>query len=153
MHREEPYMEVMAGVGIALGHVIERERSAASRKQLEQQMAELADAERQRLGRELHDTVGQECTAISMFVTTLQQQLGASSKQAEILDRLGKSSEAAKAQLRLVAKGLFPVDVDADGLRVALEDSAEMTLRTHGVACQFECPAPILLESNFVATA
>jgi signal transduction histidine kinase len=104
-------------------------------------MAELADAERQRLGRELHDSVGQQCTATSMLVAALKQQLGKLPKYADIL-----------RQLRLITKGLFPVDLDANGLRIALEDLADEIRRAHDTACRFECPAPILLQDNYVAT-
>lgn len=127
-------------------------RDIRERKRLEHEMAELIDSERQRLGRELHDSLGQECTAIGMLVATLKPQLSQSPKQREILERLEQCAETAKKQLRLVIKGLFPVDLDADGLRVALEDLADETLRAHNVDCRLECATPIRLQDNFVAT-
>lgn len=127
-------------------------RDIRRQKQLEMQMAELADAERQRLGRELHDTLGQECTAIGMFAATLKKQLGESSKHREVIDRLEHSADRAKRQLRLLTKGLFPVDLDAAGLQVALEDLAEETSSAHELDCHFECRVPIQVRDNFVGT-
>jgi len=45
-----------------------------------------------------------------------------------------------------------PVDLDADGLRVALEDLAEEVRQSHGVDCRLECPASIHVQDNLVAT-
>jgi PAS domain S-box-containing protein len=127
-------------------------RDIRGRKMFEKQMAELVDTERQRLARELHETVGQECSAISVLAAALKQQLGDIPRCKEIVDRLAYCAETAKSRLRRSAKGLVPVDLDAAGLRVALEDLAEETSRSHEIECRHECPASISLHDNFVAT-
>jgi PAS domain S-box-containing protein len=119
---------------------------------MSKQLAELADNERQGLGRELHDTLGQDCTAISMLVTTLKHQLRDMPQHMELVNRLEYTAEAAKKQVRRLAKGLFPVDMDADGLRVALEDLAEETGRVHRVKCRLDCRSSIHWLDNFAAT-
>ncbi len=56
------------------------------------------------------------------------------------------------AQIRALAHGLIPVQVDAEGLRAALED---LTARTHeqsGLTCTFKCPEVVLVRDNATAT-
>lgn len=127
-------------------------RDIRERKRLEQQVAELADAERQRIGRDLHDTLGQECTAIGMLVATLKKSINGPEMLVDIVSRLESGVERAKHQLSVLSKGLFPVDVDADGLQVALEDLAEDTSRNLGVSCSIECHGRFPLHDHFVAT-
>jgi signal transduction histidine kinase len=94
-------------------------------EELERHLAELANVERQRLGRDLHDTLGQQISALGMMITALRQKIGAKSPWADEIGRLEANVDAAKLQLRSLAKGLLPVDVDAHGLRVALSELAE----------------------------
>jgi PAS domain S-box-containing protein len=127
-------------------------RDMRERKRLEQQLAELADDERQRLGRELHDTLGQQFTAIAMMASTLRLQVAATSPQNEVLAKMEANIEEAKRQLRSISKGLLPVEVDAHGLTVALEELAEQVRQIHRVECRFESPEPVPLHDNFTAT-
>jgi two-component system sensor kinase FixL len=50
-----------------------------------------------------------------------------------------------------VAKGLHPVDVDANGLVAALKDLAARHSATEGVRCRFRCGRPVPLQDNNVA--
>ena len=68
MERDERLVEAMYNVGIQLGHVLQR-------KEAERQIAELTLAERQRLGRELHDSVGQQLSGLGMLVAALRDEL------------------------------------------------------------------------------
>jgi signal transduction histidine kinase len=120
-------------------------------EELERHLAELANAERQRLGRDLHDTLGQQISALGIMITALRQQMGAKSPWTDEMARLEANLDLAKSQLRLLAKGLLPVDVDADGLRVALTELAEQTTQAHSVDCRFECPEAIPVDDNFTA--
>jgi signal transduction histidine kinase len=60
--------------------------------------------------------------------------------------------QQAKSEVRQLAKGLYPVDVDAQGLLAALEELALTTqLRTH-VRCAFKGDRAIQIRDNEVAT-
>ncbi|MCE9544003.1 MAG: PAS domain S-box protein, partial [Planctomycetia bacterium] len=126
-------------------------RDFGERKRLEQLIAELTDQERQRLGRELHDSVSQQIRGISMLLATLKAQMGETA-QGPILERLENTIDETKRQLRALTKGVFPVDVDARGLRIALEELAQQVTATTGVSCRFECTDEVPLDDNFVAT-
>lgn len=81
--RDERYVAALQNVGIQLGHVLKRKAS-------DRQMAELALAERQRLGRELHDSLGQQMSALGMLVAALRDELTDDDRErgAELLDKL-----------------------------------------------------------------
>jgi PAS domain S-box-containing protein len=127
-------------------------RNVTARKQLERRVAELRERERQRLGRELHDTLGQQLAGVSMMASALRRRLTLDRAQADLADRLEAGIDEAGRQLRQLIRGVFPVDVDAHGLRVALEQLARETCTVHEIQCVFECPEPVPLEDNFTAT-
>jgi len=127
-------------------------RDITVRKKLEKALAELAEQERCRFSRELHDGLGQEITAIGMMLSTFSVSLGDHSPHAELAAKLVRTIESIKTQLRAMVNGLFPVAVDASGLGVALENLADETTETYGIECVFECEQSVLVENNFVAT-
>ncbi len=127
-------------------------RDIRERKLLEQQVADLANKERQQIGQDLHDRLGQEITAMGMLLATLKGQLDPKSPQAAVVEKLEASADEARQRLRTIAKGLFPVDVDALGLRVALEGLARDIEAVYKISCRFDCPQDVLLADNFTAT-
>jgi signal transduction histidine kinase len=57
--------------------ITRRKDAEQTRFRLEQQIAERSVAERQQLGRELHDGVGQQVTVIGMIAAALKDELAA----------------------------------------------------------------------------
>jgi len=60
--------------------------------------------------------------------------------------------QQAKTGVRRLAKGLFPVEVDAEGLRAALADLARSTQERCNIECEFLCNKSQALTDNNVAT-
>jgi signal transduction histidine kinase len=85
---------------------------------------EAADAERQRMGRDLHDGAQQRLMAVGNLLKVAGLKLGDQHEAAEVLrlaqDELGE----AHADLRDLARGLHPVALSERGLRSALESLA-----------------------------
>ena len=52
---------------------------------------------------------------------------------------------------RRLAKGLYPVEMEADGLMLALEEYAATTSELFKVACRFECDSPVLIHDPATA--
>ncbi len=122
------------------------------RKRMERSIAELAEEERQRLGRELHDTLGQQMSAIGMLAAALASELPTGTPAADQAARLESTVDQAKAQLAAVFRGLFPVHVDAQGLRLALEGLAQEMTELHQIPYRFEVEGHAEVENNFAAT-
>lgn len=142
---------VMDGHGQPAG-ICKIARDISERIRLEQKIAEVADEERQRWGRELHDSLGQEMSSVGMLATLLRQQLPAQSPESELAGKLEKNIDHAKQEMRRFAKGLFPVAVDAEGLTVALRELAQDISQNFKVNCHFEGSSKLPLDDNFAAT-
>jgi two-component system CheB/CheR fusion protein len=132
------------------------ERDVAKRtlqlEELGREMADLGEQERQHLGRQLHDTLGQQLTAIGVLAATLKEHQRHEPAEAEVFEKLDASIEEAKRQIRSLSKGLFPVDVDAQGLRIALEELVKEITAIFRIPCRFDCNGDVAIEANFTAT-
>ena len=124
-----------------------RERLETSFK-LEQQILEISDQERRRIGYDLHDGLGQHLTGISMLSETVAQQLKTGEKpdpaNVETITRL--VSEAVSIT-RDLAKSLSSITLERDGLVVALVELADTSSSLFGICCSFDydCDPPDLV--------
>jgi signal transduction histidine kinase len=121
-------------------------KEIAERTRLERELLAAGERERQRLGYDLHDGLGQHLTGTALFLQVLKEKLSRRG--------LPEASEAAKAVTLIeegielshqLAKGLQPVDVQAGGLMQALQDFATATENLFKIACRFECESPVLI--------
>jgi len=143
---DETFLEVMKHVGTQLGRVIERDR-------LQRQLVDAVWNQHRRFGQELHDTLGQALTGIGMLTDSLAKRLAARGEQeAGQLVELVAMIQQAKTEVRQLAKGLYPVDVDAEGLLAALEDLAVSTTQRSQIRCVFKGDRSIQIHDNEVTT-
>ncbi len=143
---DDTFLEIMKHVGTQLGRVIERDR-------LQRQLVDAVWDQHRLLGQELHDTLGQALTGIGMVADSLAKRLAAreqpeADKQSELVSMI----QQAKSEVRQLAKGLYPVDVDAQGLSAALEELAQSTQERAPVRCEFRGDQAIQIRDNEVAT-
>lgn len=128
-------------------------RDATNRKELERQVVEVASEEQRRIGQDLHDTIGQELTALNLQLVDLADTFNTDpSAAAQTVDRMNRTLQRCKRELRIVLRGLLPVQIDAEGLMAALFDLAERTRQENNINCTFECPETVALSDNLVAT-
>jgi two-component system, chemotaxis family, CheB/CheR fusion protein len=123
----------------------------SDRARLERQVAMMIDEQRQQLGRDLHDSLGQQLTANGLLAGTLKGRVESNEPVADLIDKLERGVDTAKAQLRAIVKGLAPVEIDASGLVFALDELAERTRRDHAIDCRLECPQPVPSLDGFTA--
>jgi len=128
-------------------------RDISRRKELEREVVEIASLEQRRIGEDLHDSVGQELTALNILAGDLAETLRSDPSNASPLaERLVRGLQRSQRELRAVMRGLLPVSVDAEGLMAALSDLATRTQREGKATCVFDCPKPFLVEDNLIAT-
>lgn len=128
-------------------------RDITQQKLLQREVLEIASREQQRLGQDLHDGTGQELTGLAMLAADLCEDLRALAlPQAGVAAKVVRGLEQALDHVRLLAKGLVPVVVDADGLMVALAELAARTDELSSVVCEFHCAEPVSIADNQVAT-
>ena len=89
-------------------------------------IVDAADAERQRVERDLHDGAQQRLVALAVSLRTIRVRIG-TSLTPEVADELDKASGEVRAaidELRELARGLDPAILRTAGLRAALESLA-----------------------------
>lgn len=97
-------------------------RDISEQRRLEQEVLRISEHERQRIGQDLHDGLGQMLTGIGLITKNLSQKLLQQEHplagQAEEISTLIKKADE---QARSLARGLVPVEFDEKGLEAALE--------------------------------
>jgi PAS domain S-box-containing protein len=114
------------------------------RRRLEKEILEISEREQRRIGRELHDSLGQQLTGIAIISKVLEQKLQRQSvKEADNAREIAQLVNEAINQTRQLSRGLHPVSLDEDGLMSALRALAATTQNVYGVGCTFKCSNPV----------
>ena len=116
------------------------------RKRLEKAILEVSSREQRRIGRDLHDGLGQHLTGIA-FMSKVQEQKLAEKNLPEAGDaaKIVRLVNEAIHTTRELARGLLPVVSDAQGLMSALQRYASEVADVFGVSCRFRCDEPVLI--------
>lgn len=127
-------------------------RDITEHKTLQREVLEIAALEQRRIGQELHDGIGQELTGLTMMMQRLASELADNGlPQTGAAAMIHTRLEQALSHVRALSKGLVPVEVDAEGLMVALADLASRTTELSGVLCTFECHRPVAIADSQTA--
>jgi signal transduction histidine kinase len=105
-----------------------------------------------RIGQDLHDGLCQQLAGIEFRNSVLVLQLAKEEEAKTECERIGELIRDATRQARLLAKGLSPVQLEANGLMSALEELTSNASKLFNITCRFECPRPVLVADNTVAT-
>jgi PAS domain S-box-containing protein len=104
------------------------------RKRLEREVLEIAESERARIGQDLHDGLGQSLSGLSLLSKVLERQLAAAAPdQAEQARQIRVLVDDTIGHLHMLARGLFPVTLEQEGLRRTLDFMMEGVRYTHGI--------------------
>lgn len=140
---EQGNVELVIGTGI----------DVTEQKRLEREVVEASDQEQRRIGRDLHDGLGQHLTALELFSHGLLQEL---KRQAPGLvprfQELGAQLRQTVREARALSHGLSPVSAYPEGLMNALTQLAAKTEALTNISCRVECDPPMLLNDLNVAT-
>ncbi|MGV3661462.1 MAG: sensor histidine kinase [Prosthecobacter sp.] len=118
------------------------------RRQLEQDILSVSEHEQQRIGQDLHDGVCQHLAAIGCAARALAEDLQTREiPEAHDAVMIEESIQQAVMEARNLARGIFPVHVDRDGLSAALNDLARMTGKLTGAEIVVQEDAEVLLDS------
>lgn len=123
------------------------------RKRMEAEILGITQEEQKRFGSQLHDGLCQELTAILLFAKALAQKM--EKDKAVELGELQKISDMildAVDQARDTARGLYPGELEGTSLMHSLEELTSNTQKISHVTCSFDCPVPILIDDNNIAT-
>jgi PAS domain S-box-containing protein len=128
-------------------------RDISERRNLEKEVMNVSEGERQRIGQDLHDGLGQMLTGIGLLGQNLTRQLEAENHpRAEDAEEITSLVKEADQYARDLARGLTPVDLEASGLSKALQRLADNAERLFGVECDFDEVGTALVHNSSAAT-
>lgn len=119
------------------------------RKRLESEILEISEREQRRIGQDLHDGLSQQLRGIAYISHVLHERLVRQGRP-ERADsgRITKLLNQAVDEARSLARGLFPVELEAGGLMKALKAFATTAKNIYRISCRFACPKPVLIHDN-----
>ena len=96
------------------------------RRELEDEVLRISGHEKARIGRDLHDSLGQKLTGAMYLFGGYRQRMGCADVAAETdAAQIASTLKDAVSQIRRIARGLAPVALTEDGLPDALRRLAE----------------------------
>jgi signal transduction histidine kinase len=109
------------------------------RARLESEMLDLSQREQERLGRDLHDSLGQKLTgAVYLSRALLGQLPDAAAEARDATEKINALLKEAVGQVRMIARGLAPIQLGEDGLPDALRRLAADSASVFGLSCSYE---------------
>lgn len=122
------------------------------RRQLEREILEISDRERQRIGYDLHDSLGQHLTGVAFLSKVLEQRLSArQAPEAVEANQIVEFVNQAIGQARKLARGLAPVTLETYGLVFALQELAASVESLFHLSCKVTSDQAIHIADHAVA--
>lgn len=109
------------------------------RKRLEQAIVLIAEEQSHTIGQELHDNLGQQIAAISYQARALEKQIVTvgNLSMAEVAAAIASQAQIAVIQIKQLAQGLLPFELETNGLISALQKLANRIATTYNIECEF----------------
>lgn len=144
MHRDGSYRWLQWNAQPVPGRLLVRAtaRDVTDQRRLEQEIVEISDREKDRLGRDLHDGLCQNLAGIAALCATLSAQLVPKSKPANAAAEIARLLNDSIAEAQRLARGLNPVGLNGTGLSGALDAFATNIGALFGVSCTYRSNRP-----------
>lgn len=114
-------------------------RDITERRRLEQEVLAASEEERRRIGQDLHDGLGQMLTGIGLIARNLARRMAKEGlPHAEGVEEVAQLVREADEYARELARGLVPVELEANGLASGLRRLAQKGEHLFGITCTFE---------------
>jgi two-component system, LuxR family, sensor kinase FixL len=114
-------------------------RDLSRRRKLERKIFEIGSEERRRIGRDLHDGMGQMLTGIRMLSENLAHKLQLNGLPcADEVQEISEMIREADEYARVLSHGLIYMDSENKGLSVAIENLCKRVMKTTGLNCTFD---------------
>ena len=125
-------------------------RDLSDQRRLEREIIEMSTRQQQEIGREIHDGLGQELTALLMLASGLERKLARPDGKLTAAD-FAKMTQYLKRALetaRSLSKGLAPADIASEGLPAALQDLSDRMEAASGIACSFSSAGDVHVDDS-----
>ncbi len=125
----------------------------SERKHLERQLLEITIKEQQRIGRDLHDDLGQILAGTGFLCESLARKLADKNlPEAEDAHAIFTLLGSAREHTRILAAGMSPVEIDSGGISAALERLIMSVESVYSVSCSLVCDPDLDIDDSTVET-
>ena len=115
-------------------------RDITEQRRLQRQILEISDAEQNRIGRDLHDSLCQMLTGVTFALGALEERLASHAEPvARAVHEISELVRGANAEARQIARGLYPVELANGSLPMALQRLADDVARAGTARCELLC--------------
>jgi PAS domain S-box-containing protein len=122
------------------------------RKYLESEILEISEREQRRIGQDLHDGLSQRLRGVAYLSHVLAEDLTQKSlPEAKDASRITQLLNEALVETHGLARGLFPISLEADGLMSALGELVSNIQNIYKISCRLMCSKPVFIEDNSTA--
>ena len=126
--------------------------AAIERRELEEELLNISSNEQRRIGQDLHDGLCQHLAGVEFKTAALAKQLAHDPVKAGHAASIVELVRNGARQAWMLARGLSPVTLESHGLMSALRELTANSGKLFQITCRFDCPRPVLVPSNAVAT-
>lgn len=107
-------------------------------REVERRVLELCDQEKRRIGRDLHDGIGQQLTGIHLMSKTLERRLRDSrNSEADFAHSIADLVDETIQQVRRVVAGMAPPELENQDAASALQMLCNRAEEIHQIQCEF----------------
>lgn len=110
-----------------------------ARKELEAELISISEREHRRVGHDLHDGVCQEISGVRYSLEAISKKSRKGTVLREQMNKLTAALERAVHHIRLLSRGLAPLELEDGNLAAALEELAANTGALFQVKCVVRC--------------
>lgn len=129
------------------------EQDIDDRKTLEMEVLHIADTEQRRIGHELHDDIQQRLTGLGLIAESLCEQSAKRPESEQVMARrLARGLADLSERVHHLSRGLVPLDLNGEGLGVALRRLARDTDAPGLLRCRFSNEDGLEVHDGFAAT-
>ncbi len=123
------------------------------RKHLERALVSIAEKQQHTIGQELHDNLGQQVAAIGYQVRALEKKIFATGNKemAGVAASIATQAQTIVIQIKQLAQGLLPFELEAHGLISALQTLATRITTTYNITCDFSYKDTVIIHDNNIA--
>lgn len=133
--------EILPQTRVGLETIAAQAAGAIVRIRAERQIVEVSDREQARMGQDIHDGLCQQLVGAAFDSRSLQKALASEDRpESKLAERICALLDEAITESRRVARGLYPVRLETEGLAPALQELAARFGERFGVqaSCDIE---------------
>jgi signal transduction histidine kinase len=118
-----------------------------------EELSQIAPRERRRIGQDLHDSIGQLLTGISLLSRSLANSLKRGEHSGELdAAQISALADDASNQIRKISRGLMPSEIVEKGLFDSLRELARITTNSCGLLCVARIDETVRVADSAVET-